>query len=127
MTRAACTLLLATVGAAVAGPGPVSAQEGLASQITQCAAIQSVSERLDCYDRVARVLAPGQSGADASVLPHPSQTRWRGLVVAPEVRCSQYDADDYGYPQSVELKIISSLGGVYGPYTGQWFAGRGER
>ena len=130
MTRAACTLLLAAAGAAVAGPGPVSAQEGLASQITQCAAIQSVSERLDCYDRVARVLAPGQSGgglgADASVLPHPSQTRWRGLVVAPEVRCSQYDADDYRYPQSVELKIISSLGGVYGPYTGQWFSGRGD-
>ena len=130
MRRVSCTLLLAAVGAAVAGPGPVFAQEGLASQITQCAAIQSVSERLGCYDRVARELTPGQSagglGANASVLAGPPQTNWRGLVVAPEVRCSPYDTDDYGYPQSVELEIISSLGGVYGPYTGQWFASRSD-
>ena len=31
-----------------------------------------------------------------------AQTSWRGLVVAPESRCSPYDADDYRYPQSVE-------------------------
>ena len=44
------------------------------------------------------------------------------LVVAPEQRCSPYDVDDYRYPQSVEDRIVDELGGVYGPYTGRWFA-----
>ena len=30
--------------------------------------------------------------------------------------------DDYRYPQSVEDRIVDDLGGVYGPYTGRWFA-----
>ena len=51
-----------------------------------------------------------------------AQTLWRGLVVAPEVRCAPYDADAYRYPQSVEARIVAALGGVYGPYTGRWFA-----
>ena len=51
-----------------------------------------------------------------------AQSSWRGLVVAPEQRCSPYDADDYRYPQSVEDRIVDELGGVYGPYTGRWFA-----
>ena len=54
--------------------------------------------------------------------PAAAQTSWRGLVVAPESRCSPYDADAYRYPQSVEDRIIDELGGVYGPYTGRWFA-----
>ena len=55
-----------------------------------------------------------------------TQTLWQGLVVAPESRCSPYDADDYRYPQSVEDRIIAELGGVYGPYTGRWFANKRE-
>ena len=55
-----------------------------------------------------------------------AQTSWRGLVVAPEQRCSPYDADDYRYPQSVEDRIVDELGGVYGPYTGRWFASESE-
>ncbi len=55
-----------------------------------------------------------------------AQTSWRGLVVAPESRCSPYDADDYRYPQSVEDRVIAELGGVYGPYTGRWFANKRE-
>ena len=51
---------------------------------------------------------------------------WRGLVVAPEARCSPYDADEYSYSQSVEDGIVSELGGVYGPYTGRWFASKRE-
>ena len=51
-----------------------------------------------------------------------AQASWRGLVVALEQRCSPYDADDYRYPQSVEDRIVAELGGVYGPYTGRWFA-----
>ena len=55
-----------------------------------------------------------------------AQTSWRGLVVAPEQRCSPYDADDYRYPQSVEGRIVAELGGVYGPYTGRWFASKSD-
>ena len=58
--------------------------------------------------------------------PATAQTSWRGLVVAPESRCSPYNADDYRYPQSVEDRVIAELGGVYGPYTGRWFANKRE-
>ena len=51
---------------------------------------------------------------------------WSGLVVAPERRCAPNDADEYRYPQSVEDRIIGQLGGVYGPYTGRWFASKSE-
>ena len=55
-----------------------------------------------------------------------AQTSWRSLIVAPERRCSPYDADDYQYPQSVEDRIVAELGGVYGPYTERWFASKSE-
>ena len=43
-------------------------------------------------------------------------------MIAPEHRCSPYDADDYSYSQSVEPRIVASMGGIiYGPYTGSWF------
>lgn len=43
---------------------------------------------------------------------------WRGLVVAPEHRCSTYNKKrDYPYPQSIEQDIVDGLGRVYGPYT----------
>ena len=47
---------------------------------------------------------------------------WRGLVVAPEDRCSPYDSDDYPYSPSVEKRIVETMNGlVYGPYTGTHF------
>ena len=52
-----------------------------------------------------------------------SAETWRDIVVAPEHRCSPYEADDYSYPQSLEARIVSGLGGkVYGPYTGRCFS-----
>ena len=48
---------------------------------------------------------------------------WRGIVVAPEHRCSPYAADDYSYSPSLEARIVSGLSGkVYGPYTGRCFS-----
>ena len=47
---------------------------------------------------------------------------WRGLVVAPEHRCSPYDRDDYPYPQSVEARIADRLDGMWSPYDGTRFA-----
>ena len=50
---------------------------------------------------------------------------WRGLVVAPENRCSVYGkATDYPYPQSVEDDIVRGLDTVYGPYTGTCFTSK---
>ena len=65
------------------------------------------------------VLAPLVAGSAVGTA---SAQMWRGLQVALEYRCSPYDADDYRYPQSVEDRITAQLGGVYGPYTGRWFA-----
>ena len=66
------------------------------------------------------LLATALAAADAS-----GQT-WRGLVVAPERRCSPYRSDDYSYPQSVEASIVRELGGIYSPYTGERFASTGQ-
>ena len=46
---------------------------------------------------------------------------WRGITVAPENRCSDYSANDYHYSPSVEPRIVEVQGGIYGPYTGNWF------
>ena len=51
---------------------------------------------------------------------------WRGLTIAEESRCAAYDSGDYAYPQSVEDRIIARQGGVYSPYTGEWFADKYE-
>lgn len=56
---------------------------------------------------------------------HAEET-WRGLTIAAEFRCASYDPGDYPYPQSVEDRIITNLGGVYSPYTGEWFADKYE-
>ena len=55
-----------------------------------------------------------------------SAQTWRGLVVAPEDRCSPYQSGEYSYPPSVEPRIIAEIGKVYGPYTGRCFASRSE-
>ncbi len=51
-----------------------------------------------------------------------AEDTWRGLVVAPEYRCSPYNSRDYAYPQSVEAVIVAELGGIYSPYTLERFA-----
>lgn len=76
---------------------------------------------------ITRLFAPTAAALAILALaasPAGAQERWRGLHVAPEHRCSPYDADDYSYPQSVELDIIDQLGGIYGPYSNRWFASR---
>ena len=35
--------------------------------------------------------------------------------------CINIDPDDYPYSPSVEPRIVQTLGGIYGPYTGTWF------
>ena len=51
---------------------------------------------------------------------------YRGIEVAPEYRCAPYDRGDYRYSQSLEPRIVASIGKVYGPYTGRCFASTRE-
>ena len=55
-----------------------------------------------------------------------SADTYRGVVIAPENRCTPYDRQDYPYSQSVEQRIVAALGKVYGPYSGTCFTSTGE-
>ena len=47
---------------------------------------------------------------------------WRGLVVAPENRCSTYDPDDYRHPDALAVDIIAGYDErIYAPYTGIYY------
>ena len=48
---------------------------------------------------------------------------WRGLKIEKENRCSPYNRlEDYTYPQTIENKVIKSLGNkIYSPYSGKYF------
>ena len=59
--------------------------------------------------------------ATGTPIPVQNAPLWRGLTVAPEDRCSDYDAADYRYSPAVESRIVRAQGGIYGPYTGTWF------
>ena len=89
------------------------------------------STRTRITRNTAAATAVGVLAVLAAALAAPDQARaqhgtWNGLVVAPEMRCSPYDSDDYRYSQSVEDRIIRDLGGIYGPYTGRWFGSKRE-
>lgn len=47
---------------------------------------------------------------------------WRGLELAAENRCSEYDKKDYYYTARVEDLIVEGLGGIWSPYDGMCFA-----
>ena len=67
---------------------------------------------------VLAIIAVGVAG---HAQPSAAET-WRGLVIAPEHRCSHYDRDDYRYSQSVENEIVTAMGDrIYGPYTGRYY------
>ena len=78
-----------------------------------------------CWGGIERQPAttPGPTMTPApSVTGTPSPTTYRSLTIADEDRCSDYDADDYSYLQSVEAEIVAGMGGIiYSPYTGEYF------
>ena len=54
--------------------------------------------------------------------PPPAPGTWRGLVVAPEIRCSEYDVEHYRHPDGVEDAVIAALGDkLYEAYTGVYY------
>ena len=63
----------------------------------------------------------------ASVLAGASAAEtYRGIEIAPEHRCARYERTDYRYSQSLEWRIVASIGKVYGPYSGRCFGSTGE-
>ena len=46
-------------------------------------------------------------------------SEWRGLTIAEEFRCAEYDRGDYRYSQSLEDSLIAQYGGIWSPYTGR--------
>ena len=61
---------------------------------------------------IAAVSCSGRSNPATTPTAPTADPGWRGLIIAPEDRCSPYDADDYSYPQSVEDDIVRNLGGI---------------
>ena len=56
-----------------------------------------------------------------------SLARLNELTVAPENRCSPYHSAEYSYPQSVEARIVATMGGrIFGPYSGTIFSSTSE-
>ncbi|MXX68124.1 MAG: hypothetical protein F4Y74_04105 [Gemmatimonadales bacterium] len=52
----------------------------------------------------------------------PAPGTWRGLVVAPELRCSDYDPEQYRHPAGLEDAVIAELGDkLYEAYTGVYY------
>ena len=69
----------------------------------------------------ATMAAVAQDEACEVACGNPLETHWRGSVVAPEDRCSGYSAGHYSYPASIEAHIVQAFGGIFSPYTGEWF------
>ena len=49
-----------------------------------------------------------------------------GIRIAPEVRNTPLDRQDYAYPQNIELSIIDRQGGIFSPYALSFFTDRSE-
>ena len=52
----------------------------------------------------------------------PAPGTWRGLVVAPELRCSDYEPEQYRHPPGLEDAVFAALGDkLYEAYTGVYY------
>ena len=126
---AVCALLFATV-AAVPHPGRTAA-DGCHTCRTNCAKWNVRANARHCHGgsgsgasevpTVPRERTPPPPIITKIECPEPTGEMWRGLVVAPECRCSPYKASHYRYPQSVEPKIAARLGELVSPYDGTRF------
>ncbi len=98
-------------------PPPASDDSSRAPAVTPAPPVTQVPSREPLAPELFVQLPSADNVPVGDVLAVPGT--WRGLVVAPEYRCSPYDSDDYPYPQSVEQRIVAGMGGIiYAPYTG---------
>ena len=73
-----------------------------------------------CHDNGTASSVSNAPATPTTACKRGSGETWRGLVVAPECRCTPYDRDDYPYPQSVE-PLIAKRYGMRSPYDGTVF------
>ena len=107
-------VLLTAAGDVVAHSGGL-ADDGCHFCRTDCEALGFEPDKRHCHGEndnreEAVVACPVSSGE-----------RWRGLVVAPECRCTPYYPDHYDYPQELEPQIVERLGDARSPYDGTRF------
>lgn len=105
--------------AGFAHPGR-TANDGCHYCRTNCEKWNVEKDRRHCHNGGSESSASAAPAAATVACPRGSGTTWRGLVVAPECRCSPYDRDDYPYPQSVE-PLIAERDGMRSPYDGTIF------
>ena len=125
---AVVALLIVTV-AAVPHPGRTAA-DGCHYCRTNCAKWNVRSNARHCHGGSGgSVRTPNRSTTRTVTTPtvktvdcpDASGELWRGLVVAPECRCTPYYESHYRYPQSVEPKIAERIGERASPYDGTRF------
>ena len=115
--RLLAVLLVLLALDAAAHPGRTAADGGHFCR-SNCDRWNVEADKRHCHGGSA---GSSEREAPAASCPAGSGERWRGLVVAPECRCTPYDRDDYPYPQSVEARIAERLGGMWSPYDGTTF------
>ena len=88
---------------------------------TNCAKWDEKKDQRHCHNDSSSSPGSATTVSPTVACKRGSGAIWRGLVVAPECRCSPYDRSDYPYPQSVEA-LIAKRQGMRSPYDGTTFS-----
>ena len=112
-------VFLAAAAAGLAHPGG-RASDGCHFCRSNCEKWDLEKDERHCHDDGSASSASDAPATPTAACKRGSGETWRGLVVAPECRCTPYDRDDYPYPQSVE-PLIAKRDGMRSPYDGTVF------
>ena len=111
---------LCLVAAVVAAHPGGRASDGCHYCRSNCEKWDLEKDERHCHDDGSASSASDAPATPTTACKRGSGETWRGLVVAPECRCTPYDRDDYPYPQSVE-PLIAKRDGMRSPYDGTVF------
>ena len=112
-------VFLAAAAAGLAHPGG-RASDGCHFCRSNCEKWDLEKDERHCHDDGSASSVTDSPATPTAACKRGSGETWRGLVVAPECRCTPYDRDDYPYPQSVE-PLIAKRDGMRSPYDGTVF------
>ena len=111
---------LCFVAAAISAHPGGRASDGCHYCRSNCEKWDLEKDERHCHDDGSASSASDAPATPTTACKRGSGETWRGLVVAPECRCTPYDRDDYPYPQSVE-PLIAKRDGMRSPYDGTVF------
>ena len=112
-------VFLAAAAAGHAHPGGTD-ENGCHYCRTNCEKWNLAKDERHCHNGGSDSSSSGDAAPPTVACRRGSGETWRGLVVAPECRCTPYDRDDYPYPQSVE-PLIAARDGMTSKYSGTTF------